>query len=104
MKEQTKKSIRSRPKHESKLEALEFASLGFSIVIAIVVGVGAGLLLQNITGATWSIWIGVVWGVAAAGLNIKKAYDKVQKQLKELSDDPRYSYGKKHGYRYDDDN
>ncbi|RLA74251.1 MAG: hypothetical protein DRG11_05610 [Epsilonproteobacteria bacterium] len=100
---QTEKIEIIKPKHEDKLVALEFASLGFSIVIAIVVGVGLGLVMKNITGATWTLWVGVVWGIAAAILNIKKAYDKAQKQFKELADDPRYSYMKKYGYKDDDD-
>jgi len=98
-------SNKNIPKHRGKLQALDHMSLGISIVVAILMGVGLGLLLKNWTGEIWTLWIGVLWGIAAAILNIKKAYNQSQKELKELSDDPKYQYAMKHGvgYREDDD-
>ena len=97
--------IEEKPKHQGKLEALDNMSLGISIVVAILFGVGIGLLLKEWTGYVWTLWVGVFWGIAAAVLNIKKAYDKAQKELKKLADDPKYQYAMKHGLndKEDDD-
>jgi len=53
-------------------------------------GVGIGLLLKNLTGYGWLLWVGVFWGVGAAILNVYKAYEKQKKELDELANDPRY--------------
>jgi F0F1-type ATP synthase assembly protein I len=82
----------NKPKHKNKLEALDNMSLGISIAVAIALGVGIGLLLKEWTGYTWTLWVGVGYGVAAAVLNVKKAYDRAQKEFKELENDPRYKY------------
>jgi len=87
----------NKPKHKNKLEALDNMSLGISIVVAIAIGVGIGLLLKEWTGYTWTLWLGVAYGIAAAILNIKKAYDRAQKEFKELENDPRYKYRAMHG-------
>jgi len=92
------------PKHRDKIEALDNMSLGISIVVAIALGVGIGLLLKSWTGYTWTLWIGVVYGIAAAILNVQKAYKKAKKGLDELADDPKYAHLKKHGFKDDDDN
>ncbi|OPX27547.1 MAG: arginine biosynthesis protein ArgJ [Campylobacteraceae bacterium 4484_166] len=84
-------------KYKNSLEALEFVSLGISMVVAILVGIALGIFLKNLTGVSWLLWIGVAIGILAALLNIKKAYDKAQKQFKELEDDPRYSHRAKYG-------
>ncbi len=92
------------PKHRDKIEALDNLSLGISIVAAIVIGFGVGYGLKAWTGYTWTLWLGIFWGIAAAGLNIYKAYKRAQKQFKELENDPRYVYRAKYGDRsYDDD-
>ena len=70
-------------------------SLGISIVVAILLGLGIGYVLQRISGSVWLLWLGIFWGVAAAGLNIHKAYKRTKAELDALADDPRYSY-KKH--------
>lgn len=70
-------------------------SLGISIVVAILLGLGIGYVLQRISGSVWLLWLGIFWGVAAAGLNINKAYKRTKAELDALADDPRYSY-KKH--------
>jgi F0F1-type ATP synthase assembly protein I len=87
----------NKPKHQNKIEALDNMSLGISIVVAIAIGVGIGLLLKQWTGYTWTLWIGVAYGIFAAILNIKKAYDRAQKEFKELENDPRYKYRAMHG-------
>ncbi|MEA3512669.1 MAG: AtpZ/AtpI family protein [Campylobacterota bacterium] len=94
------------PKHREKLESLDNISLGISIVVAIALGVGIGLLLKNLTGYTWTLWIGVAYGIAAAILNVYKAYKKAKKDLDKLADDPKYANLKENGYDYskeDDD-
>ena len=91
------------PKHRDKLEALDNMSLGISIVVAIALGVGLGLLLKSWTGYTWTLWLGVFYGVAAAILNVYKAYKKAKKDLDKLADNPKYAHLKKSGYKDDDD-
>ncbi len=105
MEEIKKESInnKEKPKHRGKLEALDHMSLGISIVVAILIGVGVGLLLKDWTGYSWTLWIGVFWGIAAAILNIKKAYDKAQKEFKELENDPKYKYAMEHGIKDKED-
>ncbi len=99
-KEQKEKEI---PKHRDKIEALDNISLGISIVVAIALGVGIGLLLKSWTGYTWTLWVGVLYGVAAAVLNVYKAYKKAKKELDKLADDPKYAYLKQNGYKDDED-
>lgn len=77
-------------------------SLGISIVVAILLGLGIGYVLQRISGSVWLLWLGIFWGVAAAGLNIHKAYKRTKAELDALADDPRYSY-KKHSTNDEDD-
>ena len=97
----TKESL--EPKHKGKLEALDNLSLGISMVVSVVIGVGIGILLKDWTGAAWTLWLGIFWGIAAAFLNVYKAYKRAQKAFKELEDDPRYTYRAKHGDKRDDD-
>jgi F0F1-type ATP synthase assembly protein I len=54
-------------------------------------GVGIGIGLQKMTGAWWTLWIGVFIGVAAAILNVYKAYTAQKASLDELKNDPRYA-------------
>ncbi len=92
------------PKHRDKIQALDNLSLGISIVAAIVIGFAIGYGLREWTGYTWTLWLGVFWGVAAAGLNIYKAYKRAQKQFEGLENDPRYAHRAKHGDKsYDED-
>ncbi|PAF52476.1 AtpZ/AtpI family protein [Helicobacter sp. 13S00477-4] len=69
-------------------------SLGISIVIATLIGIGIGWGLYKITGIVWLLWLGIFWGIGAALLNIYKAYKKTKKELDELAKDPKYSYQK----------
>ncbi len=89
------------PKHKGKLEALDNLSLGISIVVAVALGTGAGILLKNWTGYTWLLFLGIFWGICAAALNVYKAYKRAQAQFKDLENDPRYAHRAKYG---DNDN
>ncbi|MCP4971683.1 MAG: AtpZ/AtpI family protein [Arcobacter sp.] len=85
------------PKHRDKVVALDNLSLGISIVAAILVGFGIGYGLKELTGYTWMLWLGIFWGISAAGLNIYKAYKRAQKEFEGLENDPRYSHRAKYG-------
>lgn len=87
----------SAPKHQGKLAALDNLSLGISIVAAIALGTGAGILLKKWTGYDWTLFVGIAWGLAAAGLNIYRAYKRAQKQFEGMEDDPRYAHRAKYG-------
>ncbi len=91
------------PKHQGKLAALDNLSLGISIVAAVLIGAGVGILLKKWTGYDWTLWLGVVWGIAAAGLNIHKAYKRAQKEYEGLENDPRYAHRAKHGDKKDEE-
>lgn len=93
-----------KPKHKDKLEALDSLSLGISIVVAIGVGVGLGILLKNWTGEVWTLWLGIGYGVAAAILNVYKAYKRAKASLDELADDPKYKYQAEYGINKIDEN
>ncbi|HHD81943.1 MAG TPA: AtpZ/AtpI family protein [Campylobacterales bacterium] len=86
------------PKFKKIIVAADGLSLGLSMVVAIIFGVGLGLLMKNLFGLDWLFWLGVFWGVAAAILNVYKAYIKQKKELDTLAEDPRYRHQK-----YDDD-
>ena len=91
------------PKHRDKVEALDNLSLGISIVVAIVLGIAIGMGLKSWTGYSWTLWLGVFWGIAAAVLNIYKAYKKAKKGYDELLKDPKYKYAAEHGVNKIDD-
>jgi ATP synthase protein I len=93
----------NRPKHESKLRALDNLSLGISIVVAVLLGFAIGYGLKQWTGYTWTLWIGILWGLGAAGLNIYRAYKRAQKEFEGMENDPRYAYRAKHGDKSEDD-
>ena len=91
------------PRIKPIIEAADSLSLGISIVVAVLMGVGIGLILKNMTGATWTLWIGVFIGIAAAVLNVYKAYSKQYKALEELAKEPRYAIKKKLSDKEDDE-
>lgn len=87
-------STEEKPRLKPVIEGAESLSLGISMVVAILIGVGLGLLLRSLTGAGWTLWIGVFIGVAAAFLNVFKAYSKQYKEFEKLAKDPRYAIKK----------
>lgn len=89
------------PKLKKVVHAADSLSLGISMVVAVLIGVGIGLGLKNLTGLTWTLWIGVFIGVGAAILNVYKAYEKQKKSLDELANEPRYRYKKEQQEKYD---
>ena len=86
---------KKKPRIKPIIEAADSLSLGISMVVAVVMGVGIGLLLKNLTGNTWTLWVGIFIGVAAAILNVYKAYAKQYKAYEELAKEPRYAIKKK---------
>ncbi|MBP9492841.1 MAG: AtpZ/AtpI family protein [Sulfurospirillum sp.] len=79
-----------KPKYGKYVEGAEQLSLGVSIVVAILMGIGLGWLMRDWFGYEWLFWLGVFWGVSGAILNIYKAYKKNVKSFDELKDDVRY--------------
>ena len=92
-----------KPKHQDKIVALDNLSLGISIVAAILIGFGIGYGLKHLTGYTWTLWLGIIWGILAAGLNIYKAYKRAQKEFEGLENDPRYAHRVNYGDKSFDD-
>ena len=85
------------PKAKKIIEGANDLSLGISMVVAVLIGIGLGIGMKRLFGYEWLFWLGVFWGVAAAGLNVYKAYKKQMKSLEELKNDPRYK-----NYRQED--
>lgn len=83
-----------KPRLKPIIEGAESLSLGISMVVAILIGVAMGLGLKKLTGITWLLWVGVAIGIAAAILNVYKAYSKQYKEFEKLAKDPRYNMGK----------
>ena len=88
--EQEEKAPRIKP----IIEAADSLSLGISMVVAVIMGVGLGYLLRSLTGIGWTFWIGIFIGIAAAILNVFKAYEKQRKSYEELAKEPRYAIKK----------
>ena len=76
----------------------EQLSLGVSIVVAILLGTGLGYFVKKATNFTPALWIGLVFGILAAILNVYKAYKAQVKSLDELKDENRFK-----SYEKDDD-
>ena len=87
-------ATQEEPKFKKIVNAADGLSLGISMVVAILFGIGLGILMKNLFGYEWLLWLGVFWGVAAAILNVYKAYVKQKRSLDELADDPRYRHKK----------
>jgi ATP synthase protein I len=85
-------SQEEEPKFKKIVDAADGLSLGISMVVAVAMGLAIGVGLQNLTGAKWTLWIGVFIGVGAAISNVYKAYRKQKASLDELAKDPRYRY------------
>lgn len=84
----------SKPKYRDLVVGLNDLTLGISIVIAVLIGVGLGYGLRWLFGIDWLLWVGVFFGVSAAILNVYKAYKYQQKELSELANDPKYRHQK----------
>ena len=78
------------PKFKKVVVAADGLSLGISMVVAVLLGVGLGYLMRKWFGYEWLFWLGVFWGIAAAILNVYKAYAKQKASLDELARDPQY--------------
>ncbi|MDF1883304.1 AtpZ/AtpI family protein [Sulfurimonas sp. SAG-AH-194-C21] len=91
------------PRIKPIIEAADSLSLGISMVVAVLMGVGIGWLLKSLTEVSWTFWIGVSIGIAAAILNVYKAYSKQYKVFEELAKEPRYAIKKQLDDDEDDD-
>ena len=85
-------SEQKEPRLKPIIEGAESLSLGISMVVAVLIGVGLGLGLQHLFDKTWLLWLGVLIGIAAAILNVYKAYSKQYKEFEKLAQEPRYQY------------
>ena len=83
-----------KPRIKPIIEAADSLSLGLSMVVAVLMGVGLGWLLRRLTDIAWLFWIGVAIGILAAILNVYKAYSKQYKAYEELAKEPRYAIKK----------
>ncbi len=92
-----------KPRIKPIIEAADGLSLGISMVVAVLMGVGIGWLLKSLTDTAWTFWIGVGIGIAAAILNVYKAYAKEYKAYEELAKEPRYAIKKQLDDDEDDD-
>jgi len=81
-------------KYKGIIEGADSLSLGISMVVAVLLGVGIGFLLRRWTEIGWLFWVGVGIGIAAAILNVYKAYSKQYKEFEELAKQPRYAVKK----------
>ncbi len=90
MSEDLKTEEEKKPRIKPIIEGAESLSLGVSIVVAVLIGVAMGLGLRKLFEVDWLLWVGVFIGIAAAGLNVFKAYEKQYKVFEELSKEPRY--------------
>ena len=92
-----------QPRIKPIIEAADSLSLGISMVVAVLMGVGIGWLLRRLTDIGWLFWVGVGIGIAAAILNVYKAYSKQYKEFEELSKQPRYAIKKQLDEEDDDE-
>lgn len=83
-----------KPRLKPIIEGAETLSLGISMVVAVLIGIAIGLGLKKLTGISWLLWVGVGIGIAAAIMNVYKAYSKQYKEFEKLAKDPRYNMGK----------
>lgn len=67
-------------------------SLGISMIVAVLLGLGIGYGLYKWLGYYWLIWVGLGYGVAAAILNVVKAYKRLHKELDSLRHEEKYKY------------
>ncbi|WP_457560444.1 AtpZ/AtpI family protein [Caminibacter sp.] len=72
------------------IEGAEKLSLGISVVVAILMGIGLGVWMKNTFHQSWLLWLGIFWGVAAAIMNIRIEYKKLKKEFDKVAKDPKY--------------
>lgn len=72
------------------VKGAEQLSLGISMVVAVAIGTGLGFWIMKQTGWTWALFVGMTFGIAAAILNVKKAYNRVKKSMDELKDETKF--------------
>ena len=101
MSENKERKLKIKP--GAMAEGADSLSLGISIVVAILIGVALGYGLKTVFGIAWLMWVGVGIGIAAAVLNVFKAYSKQYKMYEELAKEPRYAIKKKLEEEDDDD-
>ena len=92
-----------KPRIKPIIEAADHLSLGISIVVAVAMGIGIGWLIKGMTGIGWTFFIGVFIGIAAAILNVFKAYIKQKEGYEELAKEPRYAIKKQLDDKDEDD-
>ena len=95
--------VEKKPRIKPIIEAADSLSLGLSMVVAVLMGVGIGWLLRRLTDIPWLFFVGVAIGIAAAILNVYKAYSKQYKAYEELAKEPRYAIKKQLEDDEDDD-
>jgi len=84
-------SEEKKPRVKPIIEGADSLSLGVSMVVAVLIGVAIGIGLQKLFEVQWVLWIGVFIGIAAAFLNVFKAYKKQMKEFEDLKkNNPRY--------------
>jgi F0F1-type ATP synthase assembly protein I len=69
-------SEKEKPKYGKLIEGAEQLSLGISIVVAILIGIGLGMLMSDWFNTPWLLWVGVSWGVGGAILNVDRKTNK----------------------------
>ena len=75
---------------KKSIEGAEKLSLGISVVVAVILGIGLGYWMKETFHREWLLWLGIFWGVAAAVLNVWKEYKKLKKEFDEVANDPKY--------------
>ncbi|MGX2983273.1 AtpZ/AtpI family protein [Helicobacter sp. 23-1045] len=80
----------TQPKLRPLIKGANGLSLGISIVVAILLGIGAGVLMQKIFGVFWVLFLGVAWGIAAAILNVYKVYKAELRDFEKIKENPKY--------------
>ena len=93
--DKTKEAQNGEPKYKNAVLAYSNATLGISMVVAVLIGVGIGYGLEKLFFYRWLFWLGVTWGVLAAILNVYKAYKRQLKEFDELKKDAKYAYMQK---------
>lgn len=88
-------SSEEKPKYAKLVEGADGLSLGISIVVAVLMGVGVGILMKKSFDQDWLLWVGIFWGVGGAIMNVYKAYKKQVASYEEYKDENRYKEYKK---------